>query len=465
MTNLTLYPTVARTGPWAHGQLLVCSFFLVTLMAETVFAQGPDVMITTTSQVSDELTGTPETLTLPLPEMTATSTMVISPIATAEITLEQTFIDTFETFQPNVSPWQVHSREDAESFDRRTISSNEEQQLYVDPAFKGTSDTALGLDPFALEDGYLRLRGERAPDTALPHLEGYEYTSGRISTENHFEQQYGYFESRMKFPSGQGIWPAFWLMMDFDRRPNGQAGWPPEIDVVEFIGHELSQYHVTSHWDVWPNQQKSGDTVSVQTPSDSFHLYGVLWTPDFIVYYLDREPVRYISTKANQHIPMFMIVNLALGGRWPGQVDDQALPADLMVDWVAAWQLQTQDASLLEPVEQTCHRSELTTTSGFQVTNTENAWGSVVQKYATQPGQHLNVTARVISGSAPGRVTVRDGRTGTFLSDHDAPAGETFEMDLVTSSDDTRLEFQTFSKIAGQTAIFTDIHVQVLSGS
>lgn len=312
--------------------------YLTTCLAGLSLLEA-DLSLAQQAEIINLVTIAPENLTLQLPEMFPTETMRPTLPASSEISVRRTFLDEFDVLDPNIGPWQTFSRNDPNSFEQRTRADNEEQQLYVDTAFKGTGDTPLGLNPFTIENSILRIRGSRAESSVLPFLNGFEYLSGQLSTENRFQQKYGYFETRMKPPDGQGVWSAFWLMMDFDMRPEGRAAWPPEIDVIEFIGRESDVYHVTSHWNIWPDQQRSGDAVTVIAPTKSFNLYGVLWTPEYIVFYLNRMPVRYISTKANQHTPMFMIINLALGGRWPGPVLERELPADLMVDWIAAWQL------------------------------------------------------------------------------------------------------------------------------
>jgi len=256
------------------------------------------------------------------------------------VQLDRKFFDDFSRFEPNGQTWRhYYNHAPYDSFRARTLKGNLEQQLYVDPMFKGSADTPLGLNPFDQSGGKLQITGRKAPQAQLPHLGGYDYISGIVTTQDSFEQRYGYFEASMRPPRGQGLWSAFWLKTHGGHTPKGKPAWPPEVDIMEFIGRD-DQYSLAVHWDVMPNNKKSSSKVALTDPSRQFHTYGMLWMPDQTVFYLDRRPVRVIETKRNHNVPMFMVLNLALGGRWPGPVDDDALPATLEVDWVAAYQLR-----------------------------------------------------------------------------------------------------------------------------
>ncbi|WP_324753948.1 glycoside hydrolase family 16 protein [Roseovarius sp. Pro17] len=268
------------------------------------------------------------------PEM---SSVVDAPL---HLKLQRQFFDDFIRFSPDHSGWRHHYNHGRyDEFRGRTLQANKEQQVYVDPGFAGTGDTPLGLNPFDIREGVLSITGSRASSDAMPYLDGFEYTSGLISSQNTFEQTYGYFEARMKVPIGQGLWSAFWLKTHHAHTPKGLPAWPPEIDIMEFIGTRPDRYYTTVHWDVMPNNKKSGSEISDVKPGADFNTYGVLWTPDQTVFYFNRQPVKLIETKPNHNVPMFMVLNLALGGKWPGNVSDEALPARLEIDWVAAYQI------------------------------------------------------------------------------------------------------------------------------
>jgi len=314
--------------------ILVAVVSCMALGASAVMAASPE---------RHRINTAPERLVLNTPERgPAPADMTPVQRATGTATLTRSFLDDFSGFTPNTPPWRHHF--DHGPYDKlwaRTLTGNNEQQIYVDPGFAGKGTRALRLNPFAVEDGILQITGRAAPHTAQPQLDGYEYVSGMLSSAGSFEQKYGYFEARLRVPGGRGVWPAFWLKRDARHAPEGTSSWPPEIDVMEHIGAPGS-YHVTTHWGLSPDNELSGLKLPVEAPTRRFHTYGVLWDKDRTVFYLDRQPVAQIETKPNHHVAMFMLINLALGGRWPGPVDPEALPARYEIDWVAVWQFSEQ---------------------------------------------------------------------------------------------------------------------------
>jgi beta-glucanase (GH16 family) len=173
-----------------------------------------------------------------------------------------------------------------------------------------------------------------------------KYTSGRIETRGHFEQQYGRMEARMKIPTGQGIWPAFWMLgNNFD-----QVGWPDcgEIDIMENIGNEKTMVHGTLHGPGY-----SGDkplTASYTLPRgqqvfDDYHVYALEWEPKAIRFYMDgvlyetRTPQDVPGKTWAFNHPFFVLFDLAVGGNWPGPPDSQTVfPATMFVDYVRVYQ-------------------------------------------------------------------------------------------------------------------------------
>ena len=292
-----------------------------------------------------DLTEPPQHLVIPLAvEGAAPEEMTETVTSDATVRLERTFLDDFTTFTPGAPPWRhlFDRKYSDDTIERRTLGDNKEEQVYVEPSFTGTGDAPLGLNPYATKDGILRITGSKAPKDALPFLDGYRYISGLLTTEGHFEQQYGFFEARVRVPKGQGIWPAFWMKRAARLAPDGTPNWPPEIDIMEFIGSEPDKYFVTVHWDLAPDNQKSGASYPLLDGTEEFRNFGVLWDENRTVFYLDRVPHHVVETKSNHHVPMFMMLNLALGGKWPGRIFAGALPATFEVDWVAAWQFPQQ---------------------------------------------------------------------------------------------------------------------------
>ncbi len=173
------------------------------------------------------------------------------------------------------------------------------------------------------------------------------YTSARLKTQGLFARAYGRFEARIKIPKGQGIWPAFWTLGD----DIGTIGWPKsgEIDIMENIGREPGINHGSLHGPstVKPTSDLSGAYVlpTGQRLSDDFHVYAFEWEPDTVRFYFDS--INYATfTKAQwpaggqwvfDH-PFFIILNVAVGGNWPGNPDATTVfPQEMLVDYVRVY--------------------------------------------------------------------------------------------------------------------------------
>lgn len=173
------------------------------------------------------------------------------------------------------------------------------------------------------------------------------YTSARLLTRNSFTQTYGRFEARIQIPYGQGIWPAFWMLGNDIRA----AGWPScgEIDIMENIGKEPSTVHGTLHGPGYSGA--NGITASYALPSArkfsaAYHTFAVEWEPEVIRFYVDgrlyktRTPADLPAGKSwvFNH-PFFLILNVAIGGNFPGNPDATTVFPQLMkVDYVRVYQ-------------------------------------------------------------------------------------------------------------------------------
>jgi beta-glucanase (GH16 family) len=171
------------------------------------------------------------------------------------------------------------------------------------------------------------------------------YTSARMKTAGKFEQQYGRFEARIKIPYGQGMWPAFWMLGN----DIGTVGWPTcgEIDIMENIGKEPAIVHGTIHGPGYSGGAGIGSSFSLASGrfADDYHLYAVEWEPNVIRFYVDsnlyatRTPAELPQgTKWVYDHPFFMILNLAVGGDWPGAPDNATVfPQTMLVDYVRVY--------------------------------------------------------------------------------------------------------------------------------
>jgi beta-glucanase (GH16 family) len=169
------------------------------------------------------------------------------------------------------------------------------------------------------------------------------YTSARLKTQNLFSVTYGKIEARMRLPYGQGMWPAFWMMgADY-----ADKGWPAcgEIDIMENIGKEPFTIHGTVHGPGYSGAGGIGGTAVLGTGrhlSDDFHVFAVVWEENSIRFLLDGEPYFRVTPSrlpAGAHWvfdhPFFLLLNLAIGGDWPGPPDRTTeFPQRLTVDYV-----------------------------------------------------------------------------------------------------------------------------------
>jgi Glycosyl hydrolases family 16 len=218
-----------------------------------------------------------------------------------------TFDDEFDTF--NASP-------DGLTTTWRTTGSTFSHEL------EHYSSTVGAGGPFSLANGILDIAA-----TPVSSAAGLPYTSGEITTQRSFAQTYGYFEMRAELPAGQGMWPAFWLLP-------ADGSWPPELDVMEMLGNDPTMIYTTTHSQV-ASTAALADRVA--DTSAGFHSYGVDWEPDRVTFYFDGNAISSLATPADMNKPMYMLVNLAVGGvgSWPGAALGES--GHLLVDYVRAY--------------------------------------------------------------------------------------------------------------------------------
>jgi len=178
------------------------------------------------------------------------------------------------------------------------------------------------------------------------------YTSARLKTLGKFSQAYGRFEARIRIPYGQGIWPAFWMMgEDVDK-----AGWPVcgEIDIMENIGKEPAMVHGTIHGPGYSGADSIGSSYALpekQRFADDFHVFAVEWEPNAIRFFVDKD---LYATRTPADLPkgskwvydhpFFLLLNVAVGGDWPGNPDASAVfPQTMLVDYVRVYRRTNLD--------------------------------------------------------------------------------------------------------------------------
>jgi beta-glucanase (GH16 family) len=231
----------------------------------------------------------------------------------------------------------------------RTLASNGEMQYFADRSttivqkYPQLDPFRITADPTQAGDGILTITANTSPNLRL--TDKLPYMSGLINTYGTFSQTYGYFEISAKVPSGQGLWPAFWLLPQ-------SGNWPPEIDVLELLGHAPSTYYVGAHWSD-PDGGHTYDTHGYATGTDlsqGFHSYGTMWDADTISFYLDGTEIYTMRTPDGMNEPMYLLAGLAVGGTWPGAPNATTrFPAEFQIDSIRAWSLDPAPSPSIVP--------------------------------------------------------------------------------------------------------------------
>jgi len=209
---------------------------------------------------------------------------------------------------------------------------NRELQNYTD----SRENSFVAPDADAAHGRALVIRAVRTPEGG--------YTSARLKTHGRFATVYGRIEARLRLPRGQGIWPAFWMLGDNIE----QVPWPAcgEIDVMELIGHQPGTLYGTLHGPGYSGDQglsKSTVLPGGATFNDAYHVFAVDWQPGRIDWLLDGR-VYHSLTPASlprgtrwvfDGAPFFLLLNFAVGGRWPGYPDATSVfPQEYRIDYV-----------------------------------------------------------------------------------------------------------------------------------
>jgi len=233
------------------------------------------------------------------------------------------FSDDFDGTALNPSTWQTCSWWATTTC---SIETNNELELYTP-------------NNVSVANGVLKLQARRE-DAVGWNGRTYNYTSGMVSSGGRsgqvapgFTYRYGYAEARVKVPAGQGLWPAFWTL------PASYA-WPPEIDAMEILGNAPNVTNMTYHYlDGNGAHQSPGTAWTGPDFSADWHTFGVDWQPDAIVWFVDGiERGRFSDASAITAEPQYLLLNLAVGGNWPGSPNPStSFPSDYLVDYVRVW--------------------------------------------------------------------------------------------------------------------------------
>jgi beta-glucanase (GH16 family) len=216
-----------------------------------------------------------------------------------------------------------------ENFDGNTLDS---KKWNIEKGYLNVNTELENYQP-----GNVQVKGGNLVITAKKEtVGGQKYTSGRINTSKKFNFTYGTVEARIKLPAFQGSWPAFWMLGESITK----VGWPKcgEIDIMEQVNTE-NKVHGTLHW--YSNGQADYGLPSADTTPKEWHVYSAEWLPGSIKIFLDGKQYFVMDTSKvpqNFHEPFYLIVNLAVGGNWPGfTIDEKALPAQMLVDYIRVY--------------------------------------------------------------------------------------------------------------------------------
>jgi len=217
---------------------------------------------------------------------------------------------------------------------------NSEEQYYVD---EFGDERFVNDSPFLLNGETLTITASETPEAMRANANEQGFLSGVITTADKFAFTHGYAEARVNLPSGQALWPAFWML------GSETGGKLPQLFVMERDGARTES--------VFHNYEYVDDAGLLRSPgqfevmegadedlSEGFHTVGVAWSPEELLFLVDGVP-RYRIVGAD--VPdedMYLVLNLAIGGTWPGDSDASTpRPASWIIDYVRVW--QRRDAS------------------------------------------------------------------------------------------------------------------------
>lgn len=207
--------------------------------------------------------------------------------------------------------------------------SNNESQCYTD-----------SQNHCFIKDGTLHLVAQLYSQTNC------KYQSARINTLNKKHFQYGKFIFRAKMPNGKGSWPAIWFL---GTNVKEHVRWPlcGEIDLVEFAGNRSGTISSAIHTESYNhrNQTQKGKRIQLPTASSEFHDYQLEWTPEFLSFSVDNNEYLHIEKQETDTArewpfdqPYYLIINLAVGGWYGGEIDDSTFPYELEVASIKVFQ-------------------------------------------------------------------------------------------------------------------------------
>ena len=211
---------------------------------------------------------------------------------------------------------------------------NNEKQFYIANSFENSF----------VKDGKLHI-------VALKKKKGkLKYTSAKLTTYKKKSIQYGRIDVMAKLPKGKGNWPAIWMLPESIQ--NNTEPWPlcGEIDIMEHVGKNPNMIHTSLHSELYNHVKNTQVTYfeKVDDVFNNFHQYSIEWTKDYICFYIDNKLFLKslkgqdgrVSTNEGWPFdkPYYIILNLAIGGNWGGEIDNTIFPNEMQIDYVRVYE-------------------------------------------------------------------------------------------------------------------------------
>lgn len=250
----------------------------------------------------------------------------------------------------------------------RTLTGNGEAQYYMDKDYLGKNNIPVEQrpNPFSFEQpGILTISAFKTPQELWGNYwMGKQrcFTSGLLISDRRFTFKYGYVEGRFKLPAQRGTWPAFWLLPDDPSRVKEESKqpkdvqahpWPPEVDIFEFFGHRPTKF-TTGYIAPKPEKVKVSRWMQ-EMPFDisqDYHTWGFEWDENTAIWTFDGKEVARGDITPSFRCPMYILINLAVGGNWYTQemktlgkpcsaweVDESTMPWKMQCDYVRVYQV------------------------------------------------------------------------------------------------------------------------------
>ena len=255
-----------------------------------------------------------------------------------------------DSMKPTPDEWQLVW---SDEFDSDVIDEEKWNKLLWRPGWVNNELQAYTAETnnIFIENGNLVLQALYQPGYTGTDYQGNgyttDYTSGRLNTAGKAEWSYGRFEIRAKLPEGVGSWPAIWMLGS----SISSIGWPAcgEIDIMEHVGFDEGNIHASIHTTAYNHilgTQKTAH-INVPTATDSFHVYTLEWTANYMYFMVDDQPLHFVYNDSENDVDKwpfdqsaYLILNLAVGGHWGGAqgVDNSSFPMSMLVDYVRIYE-------------------------------------------------------------------------------------------------------------------------------